>query len=171
MIDYSTILLNPITFNSFSGWSDALKQQCQLNIQGLTFFLLFITVLQAAVTYQKQQRPWQSDIVANDGHDLPCMKVLRKTNLITISPRCLSMFLVQELLLFELQQEKKRRGAGLSIYIYIIRFTCLSTGLLSCHSIHKALPLSLCTPLLNFLQEVCCVGIIMLSQLGRYHSQ
>ena len=79
--------------------------------------------------------PWQSDTVTNDGH-LPRMKVLRKTNLITIAPCCLSMF--REISLSELQGGKQRHGPGLSIYTCnkVHRLSCLSAGLLSCHSRH-----------------------------------
>lgn len=58
-------------------WFDAFKQQSQRNSQGRVFFLLFIAVRQAAVTYQDQRRPWQNDRVTNYGH-LPCTKVLGK---------------------------------------------------------------------------------------------
>lgn len=75
MIYCSMISLNPNKLDSLSGWSDVLKQQSQLNIQGLTFFRLFVTVNRAAFSYQDQQRPWQSDIVTNDGYDPPWANV------------------------------------------------------------------------------------------------
>lgn len=58
-------------------WIHAFKKQCQQNSQGRVFFLLFIAVRQATVTYQDQRRPWQNDRVASYDH-LPSTKVLGK---------------------------------------------------------------------------------------------
>lgn len=107
-----------------------LKEQSQLNTQGLAFFQLFITVHQAAMTYKEQQRPWQSDIVTNDGH-LPSMKVLGK--LIGLSSLLAASACFWSRSFYCLSYSGRGRDTDLDFpYIHVIRFTGCLVCLLGC---------------------------------------